>query len=45
MKKIFLVTLFLAAFACQKKDQAEKTTTAKATIKDEHTFLKQILPL
>jgi len=40
MKKIFLVTLFLAAFACQKKDQAEKTTTAKATIKDEHTFSK-----
>lgn len=40
MKKIFLVTLFLAAFACQKKDSAEKTTTAKATIKDEHTFSK-----
>lgn len=40
MKKIFLVTLFLAAFACQKKDQAEKTNTAKATIKDEHTFSK-----
>ena len=40
MKKIFLVTLFLAAFACQKKDQAEKTTAANGTIKDEHTFSK-----
>lgn len=38
MKKIFLVTLFLATLACQKKDSAEKTTTANATIKDEHTF-------
>lgn len=40
MKKIFLVTLFLATLACQKKDSVEKTTTANATIKDEHTFSK-----
>lgn len=40
MKKIFLVTLFLSALACQKKDLAEKTTAANATIKDEHTFSK-----
>ncbi|WP_264536142.1 hydrolase/aminopeptidase [Flavobacterium sp. N1736] len=36
MKKIFLVTLFLSALACQKKDPAEKTTA----VKDEHTFSK-----
>jgi leukotriene-A4 hydrolase len=36
MKKILLVTLFLSALACQKKDPAEKTTV----VKDEHTFSK-----
>jgi leukotriene-A4 hydrolase len=40
MKKIFLVTLFLSVLACQKKEQAEKTTAANAPIKDEHTFSK-----
>ncbi|SNR67517.1 hydrolase/aminopeptidase [Flavobacterium sp. ov086] len=36
MKKIILVTLFLIALACQKKDQTEKTTT----VKDEHSYSK-----
>ncbi len=36
MKKIILVTLFLTALACQKKEQTEKTTT----VKDEHSYSK-----
>ncbi|WP_337968425.1 leukotriene A4 hydrolase C-terminal domain-containing protein [uncultured Flavobacterium sp.] len=36
MKKIILVTLFLTALACQKKDQTEKTTT----VTDEHSYSK-----
>jgi aminopeptidase N len=36
MKKIILVTLFLTARACQKKDQTEKTTT----VTDEHSYSK-----
>ncbi|MFH7016738.1 leukotriene A4 hydrolase C-terminal domain-containing protein [Flavobacterium sp. FlaQc-47] len=36
MKKLILVTLFLTAIACQKKDQTEKPTT----VADEHTFSK-----
>ena len=36
MKKLILVTLFLTAIACQKKDQAQKTEA----VKDEHTFSK-----
>jgi leukotriene-A4 hydrolase len=36
MKKLILVTLFLTAIACQKKDQTEKP----AVVTDEHTFSK-----
>jgi leukotriene-A4 hydrolase len=36
MKKLILVTLFLTAIACQKKDQTEKP----AAVADEHTFSK-----
>jgi leukotriene-A4 hydrolase len=36
MKKLILVTLFLTAIACQKKDQTEKP----AIVTDEHTFAK-----
>jgi leukotriene-A4 hydrolase len=36
MKKIILLTLFLTAIACQKKDQTEKP----AVVTDEHTFAK-----
>ncbi|RKR09607.1 leukotriene A4 hydrolase-like protein [Flavobacterium sp. 90] len=36
MKKIILVTLFLTALACQKKEQTEKATT----VKDEHSYSK-----
>ncbi|SHL52455.1 hydrolase/aminopeptidase [Flavobacterium saccharophilum] len=36
MKKLILVTLFLTAIACQKKDQTEKP----AVVADEHTFAK-----
>ncbi|MBF4514801.1 leukotriene A4 hydrolase C-terminal domain-containing protein [Flavobacterium sp. ANB] len=36
MKKVYLLVLFLAVVACQKKDSVEK----KATVKDEHTFSK-----
>jgi len=41
MKKIILVTLFLIALACQKKDQTEKTTT----VKDEHSYSKPELAI
>jgi leukotriene-A4 hydrolase len=34
MKKLILVTLFLSAIACQKKDQTEKS----AVVTDQHTF-------
>ncbi|MNX52987.1 Aminopeptidase N [compost metagenome] len=36
MKKLILVTLFLTAIACQKKDQTEKP----AVVTDEHSFSK-----
>ena len=36
MKKLILVTLFLAAIACQKKDQTEKP----AVVTDEHSYSK-----
>lgn len=36
MKKLILVTLFLTAIACQKKEQTEKP----AVVTDEHTFAK-----
>lgn len=36
MKKLILVTLFLTAIACQKKEQTEKP----AVVADEHTFSK-----
>lgn len=36
MKKLILVTLFLTAIACQKKDQTEKP----AVVTDEHTYSK-----
>ena len=36
MKKLILVTLFLTAIACQKKEQTEKP----AVVADEHTFAK-----
>lgn len=36
MKKLILVTLFLTAIACQKKDQTEKT----AAVTDEHSYSK-----
>ena len=36
MKKLILVTLFLTAIACQKKDQTEKS----AVVTDEHTYSK-----
>jgi leukotriene-A4 hydrolase len=36
MKKIYLLTFFFAALACQKKDNSEKTTF----VKDEHSFSK-----
>jgi leukotriene-A4 hydrolase len=36
MKKLILVTLFLTAIACQKKDQTEKP----AVVTDEHSFAK-----
>ena len=36
MKKLILLTLFLTAIACQKKDQTKKP----AVVKDEHTFAK-----
>ncbi|MBP4136460.1 hydrolase/aminopeptidase [Flavobacterium geliluteum] len=36
MKKIVLLTLFLAALSCQKKDNTQKT----AKVNDEHTFSK-----
>lgn len=36
MKKLILVTLFLTAIACQKKEQTEKTTA----VVDEHSYSK-----
>lgn len=36
MKKLILVTLFLTAIACQKKDQTEKT----GSVTDEHSYSK-----
>ncbi|KAF2507965.1 M1 family metallopeptidase [Flavobacterium zhairuonense] len=36
MKKLILVALFLTAFACQKKEQSEKT----AIVVDEHSYSK-----
>ncbi|MBO9583493.1 MAG: leukotriene A4 hydrolase C-terminal domain-containing protein [Flavobacterium sp.] len=36
MKKLILVTLFLTAIACQKKEQTEKT----AAVVDEHSYSK-----
>ncbi|KAF2329590.1 hydrolase/aminopeptidase [Flavobacterium ginsenosidimutans] len=36
MKKLILVTLFLTAIACQKKEQTEKT----AAVTDEHSYSK-----
>jgi leukotriene-A4 hydrolase len=36
MRKIYLLTFFFAALACQKKDNSEKTTF----VKDEHSFSK-----
>jgi leukotriene-A4 hydrolase len=36
MKKIYLLTFFFAALACQKKDNVEKT----AFVKDEHSYSK-----
>ena len=36
MKKLILVTLFLTAIACQKKDQTEKT----GAVTDEHSYSK-----
>jgi leukotriene-A4 hydrolase len=36
MKKLYLLTFFLAALACQKKDETKKT----AIVKDEHSFSK-----
>ncbi|MFD1603767.1 leukotriene A4 hydrolase C-terminal domain-containing protein [Flavobacterium artemisiae] len=36
MKKLILVTLFLTAIACQKKEQTEKTDV----VKDEHSYSK-----
>ncbi len=36
MKKLILVTLFLTAIACQKKEQTEKTTA----VTDEHSYSK-----
>ena len=41
MKKIFLLTLFLTALACQKKENTTKEADkGTAIIKDEHTFSK-----
>lgn len=40
MKKIFLLTLFLTALACQKKETTKETNTETAIVKDEHTFSK-----
>ncbi|OXA79970.1 Leukotriene A4 hydrolase, C-terminal [Flavobacterium aquidurense] len=39
MKKLILVTLFLTAIACQKKEQTEKP----AVVTDEHSFSKPAL--
>ena len=36
MRKIYLLTFFFAALACQKKDNSEETTF----VKDEHSFSK-----
>lgn len=36
MRKIYLLTFFFAALACQKKDNSEKSTF----VKDEHSFSK-----
>jgi leukotriene-A4 hydrolase len=40
MKKIFLLTLFLTAIACQKKETTKETDKETAIVKDEHTFSK-----
>lgn len=40
MKKILLLTLFLTAIACQKKETTKETDKESTTIKDEHTFSK-----
>lgn len=40
MKKIFLLTLFLIALACQKKETTKENNTETAIVKDEHTFSK-----
>ena len=40
MKKIFLLTLFLMALACQKKETTKETDKGTAIVKDEHTFSK-----
>jgi len=40
MKKIFLLTLFLTALACQKKETTKETNTETTIVKDEHTFSK-----
>ncbi|RUT71010.1 hydrolase/aminopeptidase [Flavobacterium cupreum] len=40
MKKIFLLTLFMAALACQKKETTKETNKETAIVTDEHTFSK-----
>jgi leukotriene-A4 hydrolase len=40
MKKILLLTLFLTAIACQKKETTKETDKESTIIKDEHTFSK-----
>ncbi|WP_166920855.1 hydrolase/aminopeptidase [Flavobacterium poyangense] len=40
MKKVILLTLFLTALACQKKETTKETNKEKTTVKDEHTFSK-----
>lgn len=41
MKKIYLLTLFLVALACQKKEEAKQPTI----VKDEHSFSKPDLAI
>ncbi|MEN2399633.1 leukotriene A4 hydrolase C-terminal domain-containing protein [Flavobacterium sp. MC2016-06] len=40
MKKIFLLTLFLTALACQKKETTTEAAKETSAVKDEHTFSK-----
>ncbi len=40
MKKIVLLTLFLTALACQKKESTAENTIEATVVKDEHTFSK-----